>query len=76
MIGTYSDAIANSKNEKGRQYRRFYVCCFAIFLVITLVERLLPQRWRYRQNGYVKGKSIINEVREQTNTFVPILLMN
>jgi hypothetical protein len=76
MIGTYKDAISKSNDEKGRQYRRFYACCFSIFLVVTLFERLLPRRWRYGQADSIENKSIINEAREQTDTFLPSLFMN
>jgi hypothetical protein len=75
MINHDDNAVCKTRNQKARQYRRLYVACFIIFLVMATVERLLPKAWRY-QAAVEKDSSIIEQAKEQAGTFVPYLFMN
>jgi|GEM_PF-4061599 len=76
MINRDNHTVCNARNHKARQYRRLYLSCLMVFFVITLFERLLPQQWRFRRVEAAKGKSIVEDAKEQAGTFVPYLFMN
>ena len=58
-----------------RQYQRIYVLCFAIFLVVALVCRVLPRAWRPFANAEGKRSSVIDEVRNAVSTVLPFVFM-
>lgn len=70
------NAVCTARRGKARQYRRLYASCFLVFLIITVIERILPQQLRFRQVSSTTRKSIIEETKEQTGSFVPFLFMN
>lgn len=74
MIEKTSHAVPSMRDEKVRQYRRLYVSCFIVFLIVTAIDRLLPRQWRFRHSA--ESKSIVEEAREQSGDFVPYLFMN
>lgn len=75
MINHDNYAVCKTRHEKARQYRRLYMACFIIFLVIATVERVLPKQWRSK-TAVDNGSSIMEQAREQAGTFVPYLFMN
>ena len=76
MIDKANHAAGSARDEKARQYRRLYISCFLVFLVITLIDRALPAQWQYRQADMIERKSIVEEARERAGMFVPYLFMN
>mgnify|MGYP006297995067 CR=1 FL=1 len=60
--------------EDARQYRRMFVLCFSVFLVVALVSRLLPRRMRPLQ-GTGERRSVIAEARAAANAAVPFVFM-
>ena len=49
--------------------------CGAVFLVVAIVSRLLPSRWRPRLPGTRARRTILGEAREAADTFVPFAFM-
>ena len=58
-----------------RQYRFFYVLCFAIFLLVALVCRVLPRAWRPFTVSGEKRSSVINEVHNAVSAVLPFVFM-
>jgi len=69
-------AACTTDRNDAMQYRCVYVTFFSIFLILTLIGRVIPQQWRVVQGEQVARKSIIQESREQAGTFVPFVFMN
>lgn len=76
MIGKHSQTESKTQSDRIRQHRRLYAACFLIFLITTLIERVLPGKWRFRQTEFAHRKSIIEEAKEQASRFMPFLYMN
>ncbi|MCY4358599.1 MAG: hypothetical protein OXD01_13885 [Gammaproteobacteria bacterium] len=76
LIDKDSHMACSLRNDKARQYRRLYIACFIIFLVITALDRMLPAQWRFRSANTTAGRSVIEDAREQAGMFVPYLFMN
>jgi hypothetical protein len=66
-------SACKKRSLRARQYKRLYVACLTVFVVVATVERLLPVQWRSRA---AKGSQIMDQAREQAGTFVPYLFMN
>jgi hypothetical protein len=48
---------------------------FAIFLMVAVIERVLPTNWRSHAIGQDGGKSIFGEAKSAARTFVPFAFM-
>jgi len=58
-----------------RQYQRIYMLCFAVFLVVALVCRVLPRAWRPFSQAGGQRLSVIDEVRNAVSTVLPFVFM-
>jgi len=58
-----------------RQYRRLYALCFAVFLIVALVSRLLPRRLRPLAGRGAPRRSIVAEASAAANAAVPFAFM-
>ncbi len=58
-----------------RHYQLIFLVGFTIFLMIALVSRLLPRRWRPLPLGRQGKLSIIQEARAMADTCVPFAFM-
>ena len=71
---THEDlAIANTREE--RQFRRLYMAFFVIFLMVALVGRVLPEKWRPWSGDAVAKRSVIGEAKAAANTILPYVFM-
>ncbi|MBT8447253.1 MAG: light-harvesting protein [Gammaproteobacteria bacterium] len=61
--------------REAKQFHLIYAACFAVFLVVAIVSRLLPRSWRPRLPGARARRTIIGEAREAADTFVPFAFM-
>lgn len=61
--------------EDRRQYQRFYYVCFAIFLLIALVCRVLPRGWQPFASEGAQSASLIDEVRNAVSAVLPFVFM-
>lgn len=71
MTNARGPAPRPRKSEAG-EFRLIYLASFAIFLVVGLVARFLPEPWRPYPAG---GKSLIGEAKAAADTFVPFAFM-
>jgi hypothetical protein len=58
-----------------RQYRWMFVFCFAVFLAVALVSRLLPRRLRPLRGAAGDQRSVIAEARAAANAVLPFVFM-
>ncbi|CAN0486369.1 unnamed protein product, partial [Phaeothamnion confervicola] len=58
-----------------RQYQRIYALCFAIFLLVAVVCRLLPRAWQPFASADGQHGSVIDEVRNAVSTVLPFVFM-
>ncbi|MEJ2603425.1 MAG: hypothetical protein P8172_09035 [Gammaproteobacteria bacterium] len=77
MIGTHKTMGARSSlSARGaKQYHLIFAVGFTIFLMIAIVGRLLPRRWRESPPGARADLSIFEEARAMANTYVPFAFM-
>ncbi len=75
MIDKRSQALCSVRDGKTRQYKRLYYCCFIVFLVANLIDRILPRQWRFRDSESAHRMSVVEEAKEQASMFVPYLFM-
>lgn len=73
-MATASIAPRSRKAETG-EARLIFMLTFAIFLVVAMVERVLPSSWRSQVLGTASGKSVFGEARSAARTFVPFAFM-
>ena len=57
------------------EFRLIFMVSFAIFLLVAVVERVLPSSWRSHAGAADGGKSIFGEARAAARTFVPLAFM-
>lgn len=71
-----SNVTPAARVEAGsKDVHRIFTVSFIIFLIIAVVARVLPRRWRpwpAKPEGY---RSVIDEARAVANTFVPFAFM-
>ena len=61
--------------QGAKQYQLIFAVGFAIFLVIALVGRVLPRRWRPVPPGPQAELSVIKEAKVMADTYVPFAFM-
>jgi hypothetical protein len=66
--------LRSRKGESG-EFRLIFVLTFTIFLVVAMVERVLPSSWRSHSFKVDAGKSVFGEARSAARTFVPFAFM-
>lgn len=73
----HGTSITNTPDDRAdrRQYQCFYVLCFALFLVVALVCRVLPRAWRPFTLAGEKRSSVINEVHNAVSAVLPFVFM-
>ena len=67
--------VAAAHEARPSEFRLIFVVSFAIFLMVAVVERVLPSSWRSHAVGPDGGKSIFGEARAAAHTFVPFAFM-
>ncbi len=72
-----SSSSASSRPRRGEvsEFRLIFMVSFAIFLMVAVIERVLPSSWRSPALGLDGGKSIFGEARAAAHTFVPFAFM-
>ena len=67
----------SSRPRRGEvsEFRLIFMVSFAIFLMVAVIERVLPSSWRSHAFGPDSGKSIFGEARAAAHTFVPFAFM-
>jgi hypothetical protein len=70
-----SAAPSKTKREEALEFRLIFLASFAIFLVASLVTRVLPGGWRPYLPGTEGHLSIIGEARAAAHTFAPFAFM-
>ncbi|MCB1669683.1 MAG: hypothetical protein R3F41_08605 [Gammaproteobacteria bacterium] len=76
MIDKNDKSVFTAHNERTRKYRRFYIPCFFVFLIATVINRLVPWHWHFGHSSSAGRKTILQEAREQAGTFVPYMFIN
>lgn len=68
---------ASSRPRRGEvgEFRLIFMVSFAIFLMVAVIERVLPSSWRSHAFGPDSGMSIFGEARAAARTFVPFAFM-
>src|SRR3954452_21979805 len=66
---------ARPRREEAGEYRLIFMVSFAIFLMVAVIERVLPTNWRSHAIGQDSGKSIFGEAKSAALTFVPFAFM-
>lgn len=56
-----------------RQYRHIVAVCFPLFLLLALVGRLMPVRWRPLGVNAGSRLSVFAEARHAAHTFIPLV---
>ncbi len=74
MVGS-SSAPARARRGEVSEFRLIFMVSFAIFLLVALVERILPPSWRPHVLPPGSSKSIFGEARAAAHTFVPLAFM-
>lgn len=74
MTRSSSPASRPRRGEVG-EFRLIFMISFAIFLMVAVIERVLPSSWRSHALGPDGGKSIFGEARAAAHTFVPFAFM-
>lgn len=69
------DARRRDRAAEAREFRVALRLGFAVFLILALVSRLLPQRWRLLPGTGGAGRSVVAEAREAANTVIPLAFM-
>jgi hypothetical protein len=69
-------AFRSILQDEERQYRRIYLSCFPLFLVIAITARLLPPAWRPFPRGPERRRSIFAEAREAARSTIPYMFMH
>jgi hypothetical protein len=70
-----SSASARPRRGEASEFRLIFMVSFAIFLMVAVIERVLPSSWRSHALGHDGGKSIFGEARSAAHTFVPFAFM-
>lgn len=74
-MASSSAASSRPRRAEAGEFRLLFVASFAIFLLVAVVERVLPSSWRAHAFGPDSGKSIFGEARAAARTFVPFAFM-
>jgi hypothetical protein len=66
-------AVAHSLERDQRQYRHLVALCLPVFILVALVGRAMPRRWR--PFGIVGGRrlTVIGEARHAAHTIIPLV---
>jgi hypothetical protein len=64
-----------SRRGETSEFRLIFILTFVIFLLVAMVERVLPSNWRSQVFGTASGKSVFGEARSAARTFVPFAFM-
>ena len=70
-----SNAPSRARRGEVSEFRLIFMVSFAIFLMVAVIERVLPSSWRSSAFGPDSGKSIFGEARAAARTFVPFAFM-
>jgi hypothetical protein len=70
-----SSAALRPRRGETSEFRLIFMVSFAIFLMVAVIERVLPSSWRSHALGHDGGKSIFGEARAAAHTFVPFAFM-
>ena len=71
MTTATHEGLVNGNRQDARQFRLLYMAFFLIFLMVALVGRLLPGKWR----NDVTKRSVIGEAKAAANTILPYVFM-
>lgn len=63
-------------SDEEKQYRRIYLACFPLFLVVAIITRLLPPAWRPFPRAPGRRRSILAEAREAAHSTIPHAFMH
>ena len=75
MTTRSSSAPSRTRRVEAGEFRLIFLASFAIFLMVAVIERVLPSSWRSHALGHDGGKSIFGEARSAAHTFVPFAFM-
>jgi light-harvesting complex 1 beta chain len=70
-----SASLSRLRKEEATEFRLVFMASFVIFLLIGLVARILPWRWRPFPPGPEGYRSIVGEAKAAANMFVPLAFM-
>jgi len=65
----------SSSGGRDIEFRLIYCASFIVFLIGTLVARLMPWHWLIIRSGSPRRGTIISEATAATNRFVPFAFM-
>lgn len=60
---------------EAKQFRLIFMASFLIFLMVVIVARCLPPRWRPFPPGPAGHRPILEEARAAANTVLPFAFM-
>ncbi len=69
------ESLSRLRAEEEREFRVLIMVSFAIFLVIAVVSRLLPPRWRVFAPAAEGRRSVFQEARTAAYTTIPFAFM-
>lgn len=75
MSATTHTKLANANIQEARQFRVLYMAFFFIFLMVALVGRVLPDKWRPWAGDAFAKRSVIGEAKAAANTILPYVFM-
>ena len=72
-----NDLRHGSEMQGGTSFCRIcvFMICFTLFLPIVFIARLLKLQWRPWVAGPERYRSVLNEAKAVTDTFIPFIYM-
>jgi hypothetical protein len=76
MTSQVQAGYANSASRReSREFRWILAVSFLAFLVVAVIARCLPRRWRPWSDQSVEPLSVIAEAKAMANTYAPFIFM-
>lgn len=66
-------AHAREVERDARQYRHIVAVCYPVFLLLALIGRLMPARWRPLGVNAGSRLSVFAEARHAAHTIIPLV---
>lgn len=71
-----STAMSGFADREARQFRRIFVVSLVVFLMVSVIARLMPRRLRPWSSPPGSRRSIWEEAKAATNRFIPFAFMD
>ncbi len=65
----------STSRRESREFRWILAMSFLAFLVVAVIARCLPGRWRPWSDQSVEALSVVAEAKAMANTYAPFIFM-